>query len=392
LRLNLPGTKTLTVTLVLLFFTANHHVDSRTRPSVDLVFCLELSGSTNGLIDDLREKVWDMVNQVGGYKPAPAFRIGVVGFARPSFKSENAYVKVIYPLTSDFDALVNELYKIKPMVEKGDQFVGQALQVSIKKMDWSTDPNAIRMICLAGNGMVNAGGSDAYRDACEDALKKNIIINTLYCRTRTNAERDLPGWREIARTTGGEQFDIRIHKRTPVILTSTDPARLKSLAHDLNDTYIYYGPIGADRHRMMVSNDRHAYEASPMTFESRLYYKISDRFQFNQQGWDVVDYIKITNSSLEEDFNMELMEDSLRFKTPAYVRELALRKKDERNRVISEMRKHLPFDRLSVIAGKMEQTDIDKSDVLERVVMNALNKQAASKGIIPVAAKQDNLY
>jgi hypothetical protein len=24
--------------------------------------------------------------------------------------------------------------------------------------------------------------------------------------------------------------------------------------------------------------------------------------------------------------------------------------------------------------------------------MNALNKQAASKGIIPVAAKQDNLY
>jgi hypothetical protein len=384
--------KTVVLVFFMILFSGTTGLNSRNRGTIDVVFCLDLSGSTNGLIDDLREKIWDMVNQVGAYRPSPTFRIGVVGFARPSFKAENSYVKILYPLTEDFDALVHELYKIKPMVEKGDQFVGEALQVAVKKMDWSNAPGAVKMICLAGNGVVNAGNGEAYRDACADAVRQKIVINTLYCRTRNNVERDLPGWREIARITGGEQYDIRIHKRTALILTSPDPARLKNLALDLNDTYIYYGPIGAERYRIMAANDKHSFEASPMTFESRLYYKISDRYQFHQQGWDVVDYIKITNSSLEEDFSLELMNDSLRFKTPAAVRELALKKKEDRNRIINELRKHLPYDRLSTIARKMEDADIDKSDVLERVTMNALNKAAIAGGFVPLSGSKENLY
>src|SRR5688572_1167210 len=218
---------------LLILCTGNYKTTSRSRSVIDVVFCLDLSGSTNGLLDDVREKIWEIVNQVNSYRPAPEFRIGVIGFSRPSFKQENSYVKVLQQLTTDYDLLNFELYKLKPSIEKGDQIVGAAITASVRNMNWSGDNDALKIVYLVGNGMVNAGGND-YRAACELAVKKGIIINTLYCRTRNNVEKELPGWREIARLAGGEQYDIRIHKRTPLILSSTNSGSLKELAGRLS--------------------------------------------------------------------------------------------------------------------------------------------------------------
>jgi hypothetical protein len=363
---------------ILVFYTGNQTEAVRGREAIDVVFCLDLSGSTNGLIDDLREKLWDIINQVNTYRPAPAFRIGVVAFSRPSYGAESGYVKVISMLTDDYDHLCNELYKIKASIEKGDQVVGAALRTSIRRMNWTEQDEALKVIYVVGNGMVNLGG-ESYREECEQAVKRGIIINPVYCRTRNNAERELPGWREIARLANGEQFDIRIHKRTPLVLTSTDPEKLHHLASRLSSTYIYYGEKGKDRYHIMANNDNASRSASEMTFESRLFYKISDRYQFHQQMWDLVDYIKSSNSDLK-DLKMDLLHDSLRFKTPEYVRELAIRMKDERNRVIVDLRKHLPYNRQEIINAKLEERLIDKSDILERVVINSLNKLASEKG------------
>ncbi len=330
------------------------------------------------MLDDVREKLWEIANQVNSYRPAPEFRIGVIGFSRPSFGAKFSYVKVLQPLTSDFDLLNFELYKLKPSVEKGDQIVGEAINSSIRNMNWSTENDAMKVIFLVGNGMVNAGGNN-YREACELALKKNIIINTIYCRTRNNVDRELPGWREIARLSGGEQYDIRIHKRTPVILTSPNTIEFKELAKKLSETYLYHGKNGLDRFKMMAAIDKHAQVANEMTLESRLYYKISDRYQFHQQYWDLVDYLKMSNSDFA-DMDMQYLQDSLKFKTPAEVREIVSQTKDRRGKIIMELRKHLPYDRQEYLNKKMEESEVDKSDMFDRVVINSLNAMAASKG------------
>lgn len=362
----------------LLFYTGNTSSPSRGREAIDVVLCLDLSGSTNGLLDDVREKLWDIINQVNSYRPAPELRIGVVAFSRPSFGAKSGYVKVLQNLTSDFDQLSFELYKLKPTIEKGDQLVGEALRVSVKQMNWSDDNDALKVIYLVGNGMVNSGG-DNYRDACELASDKKIIVNTLYCRTRNNADKELPGWREIARLAGGEQYDMKIHKRTPLVLTSTNVPEFKELAGKLNATYLYYGNNGSERYKMMTNIDKNALLANEMTFESRLFYKISDRYQFHQQNWDLIDYIKMTNSNLEA-LEMALLPDSLKFKTPEYVRNSALNLKEKRTKTISDLRRHIPYDRQITINKRLEARDIDKSDIFERIVIQDLNRRAAEKG------------
>ncbi|MDQ3050081.1 MAG: VWA domain-containing protein [Bacteroidota bacterium] len=366
------------ILLFLILYSGNRPVPSKGRAVIDVVFCLDLSGSTNGLLDDVREKLWDIVNQVNSYRPAPEFRIGVIGFSRPSFGAKNSYVKVLQQLTTDFDKLNFELYKLKPSVEKGDQIVSEAIKTAIRQMNWSGDPDALKVIYLVGNGMVNAGG-DNYREACEQATRKSIIVNTVYCRTRNNVDKELPGWREIARLTGGEQYDIRIHKRTPLILTSPNTIEFRDLAGKLSETYLYYGEDGDDRYKMMAALDKNARLANEMTFESRLYYKISDRYQFHQQYWDLVDYLKMTNSDFA-DVNLEYLNDSLKFKTKEQVREIVSQTKDKRSRLIMELRKHLPYDRQAYLNKKMEDRDIDKSDMFDRVVINSLNALATSKG------------
>ena len=43
---------------------------------LDIVFCVDLSGSTNGLINDLRDNLWMIINQAQHMEPKPALRIG----------------------------------------------------------------------------------------------------------------------------------------------------------------------------------------------------------------------------------------------------------------------------------------------------------------------------
>lgn len=356
----------------------NSFTSSRQRETIDIVFCLDLSGSTNGLIDDVRERMWEVINQVNSYRPAPEFRIGVVGFSRPSFGAKNSYVKVLQNLTSDFDLLAHELYKLKPSIEKGDQMVGEALKVSIKSMNWSENKNGLKVIYLIGNGMVNMGMSN-YRDACELAVKQGIIINTVYCRTRNNAEKELPGWREIARLAGGEQYDIRIHKRTPLVMTSSDPGEFRELAASFSATYLYFGKQGKERYKMMAAIDQHAMASNEMTYESRVFYKISDRYQFHQQSWDMIDFMKMGN--IQPDLiEMQYLEDSLKFTSPDKVISVAQNLKNKRSKTIADLRRHLPYDRQAIINRMLEDRDIDKADIFERVVINSLNSLAGDKG------------
>ncbi len=366
------------VLFLLIFYTGNSSTPSRSRETIDIVFCLDLSGSTNGLIDDVRERMWEIINEVNSYRPAPEFRIGVVGFSRPSFGAKNGYVKVLQDLTGDFDKLCHELYKLKPSIEKGDQLVGEALKVSIKQMSWADNDKSLKVIYLVGNGMVNLGYNN-YREACDLAVSKGIIINTIYCRTRNNAERELPGWREIARLSNGEQYDMFIHKRTPMVLTSPDPSVFREIALRFHETYLYYGESGTERYKIMASNDKNAMMANEMTYESRIFYKISDRYQYHQQSWDIVDYLKMSNPGPEA-IQMEYLPDSLKFKTPEHVLQLGMSLKEKRNKTMIELRRHLPYDRQLIINRMLEDRGIDRAPIFERVVINSLNNLATSNG------------
>src|SRR5262245_4872243 len=69
------------------------------RPEVEVVFCLDTTGSMSGLIDAAKQKIWAISNQIASGNPTPRVKIGLVAYRDRG----DAYVTKITDLTDDLD-------------------------------------------------------------------------------------------------------------------------------------------------------------------------------------------------------------------------------------------------------------------------------------------------
>src|SRR5436309_1998178 len=53
------------------------------KPKVEVVFCLDTTGSMGGLIQGAKDKIWAICNQIVSGKPAPDLKGGLVAVATP---------------------------------------------------------------------------------------------------------------------------------------------------------------------------------------------------------------------------------------------------------------------------------------------------------------------
>ena len=58
----------------------------------DVVICADLSASTNGLITDLKENFWQLINHHATLTPQTNLRISYIFYGRPSFGSKSSFV------------------------------------------------------------------------------------------------------------------------------------------------------------------------------------------------------------------------------------------------------------------------------------------------------------
>ena len=55
---------------------------------IDLVICLDVSGSMNGLIDSAKIRLWDVVNELARMKPTPNLRVGLYTYGATRYPAE----------------------------------------------------------------------------------------------------------------------------------------------------------------------------------------------------------------------------------------------------------------------------------------------------------------
>ncbi|MFM7079625.1 MAG: hypothetical protein ACKOYC_07510, partial [Bacteroidota bacterium] len=237
-------------------------------------------------------------------------------------------------------------------------------------MDWSEDNQAIKVIYLIGNGRVDLGPI-SYVDACDMAVKEGITINSLYCKTARNIPQEESGWRNIARISGGSYNQIFIHKRPPVLVTTYDSTELYQLSKSLSKTYLGYGKKGEERIKVMAKADENAYFANLMTFESRMYYKISERYQFQNTQWDLVDYLRWNDKlpSNSHAYASEVLSHSTEDQSLTHVKKV----RDARRDLLGLLRRHIPLDRQEQINRMLDERGLRRSENFERTVINSLD-------------------
>ncbi len=297
---------------------------------MDIVIAVDLSSSSNGLIDHLRNHIWDYWYTLSNCNPQPNYRIAIVTYARFSYGKQNGYTRIIKDLGTDFERISSLLNKIPSRIEKGDQYVGATLNTCLKKISWSKDPEAMKVIFLVGNGDVTTGSIDI--DLVVDKLvANNIIVNTVYC-TVPGEKKAIKGWERIALKGRGKISTMSIRNKYFDRLNGFDMQKLRALNKKFNNTYLWYGTEGRLRYNRMVDVDNKSYIANTEGFRYRILYKISDDYQRTNMSWDLVDmYSKNPVNFMKVDRKM--MNDSCKRMSNDQLKAYIIYKKYERKKI-----------------------------------------------------------
>src|SRR3982751_5158255 len=86
---------------------AAQEANKQARPKVEVVFCLDTTGSMGGLIDGAKQKIWAICNQIAGGKPTPDLKVGLVAYRDRG----DEYITKVFDLTDDLDAVHGNLKK-----------------------------------------------------------------------------------------------------------------------------------------------------------------------------------------------------------------------------------------------------------------------------------------
>lgn len=209
---------------------------------VEVVFCLDTTGSMGGLLDGAKAKVWAMCSQIAGGKPTPDLKVGLVAYKDRG----DEYVTKVVPLNRDLDAIHAELNKLTA-AGGGDipESVNQALDDAVNKIEWSSDARTMRLIFLVGDAPPHMDYPDdvKYPVSCAKAVEKGILVNTIQCGRDAETRKY---WKDIAEKGKGEFVEIAQEGGVRVIDSPFD-AELAKLGGQLYETALLYGPDAQKR-------------------------------------------------------------------------------------------------------------------------------------------------
>ena len=261
------------------------------RPKVEVVFCLDTTGSMGGLIAAAKAKIWSICNQIASGKPTPDLKVGLVAYRDKG----DAYITQVFDLTADLDA-VHARLKTFQAQGGGDtpESVNQALFDSVHKVKWSTDKKTLRLIFLVGDAPPHMDYTDdvKYPVTCKKACAKGIIINTVQCGTDPECAKF---WKDICAKAEGSYIQIEQNGGVVAVATPFDK-RLGEINDELARSTLVFG----NRHKQMEGKDK-ARAATALPAESK-----ADRAGFAGKGggkaatYDLLDAIKAKEVDLKK--------------------------------------------------------------------------------------------
>ncbi len=209
----------------------------KTPPRVEVVFCLDTTGSMSRLINAAKQKIWSISNQIAAGSPTPDLRIGLIGYRD---RTDN-YVTRVYGLTDDLDGMYANLMKFQAG-GGGDtpESVNQALHEAVTKINWSKGKNVLRIIFLVGDAPPHMDYKDdvKYPKTCEIAAKRGIIINTVQCGSVAGTDKI---WKQISDLSEGSYVRIAPNANPVVAVATPFDDKLAKINKELVKTTVVYG-------------------------------------------------------------------------------------------------------------------------------------------------------
>jgi Mg-chelatase subunit ChlD len=339
------------------------------KPRVEVVFCLDTTGSMGGLLEGAKAKIWAICNQIAGGKPTPELKVGLVAYR----DRNDDYVTKVFDLTDDLDAVYSDLKKFQA-AGGGDvpEAVNQGLDDAVNKVKWSQDRKTLRIIFLVGDAPPHMDYKDdvKYPETCKKACEKGIIINAIQCGNDAECTKF---WKDICLKAEGAYANIAQDGGVAPVVSTPFDKRLGEINSELATNTLVYGKA-----EKQAGDQRKLEEAKALPAPAA-----AERAGFAGKGpaaapsFDLLEALKRKDVELEKMDKKELPQQ-LQGKTLDEQKEI-IKKVEQKREELAKEAKELDKKRGEFIQD--EQKKQGKKDGFDSQVLEMLRKQAQKTGI-----------
>jgi hypothetical protein len=338
-------------------------------PTIQIAILLDSSNSMDGLIDQTRSQLWNVVNALTDVRKdgkIPNLEVALYHYGNDSLPYNEGFNRQLTDFTTELDGVSEKLFEIR--TNGGQEYSGWVIESATKQLSWSNDDDDFRAVFIAGNEPFDQG-KVSWRDAVTLASRDGILVNTIYCGSAESQERDL--WAAGASLASGANFNIN-QNRAVVVQESPYDDEIRDLNARLNTTYIPYGEDGTRGVQRQIQQDVNAGAAivTRGSSKSSAYYR--------NASWDLVDALDenaVDLATLEEEALPAELQGLSTEEKEAYI----LGVQSERAEIQAEIR-DLTAKREEYIRSL--PVDEDPRDTLDYVMIQALREQLARKGFV----------
>lgn len=340
---------------------------------IQVALLLDTSNSMDGLIDQAKSRLWNIVNTLTTLKyngQAPQIEIALYEYGNDGIRDEN-YIRQVTPLTQDLDLVSEKLFALK--TNGGSEYCGAVIRDASNNLNWDANEKSMKLMYIAGNEPFDQGKIN-YKDVITKAKSKNIYTNTIFCGSRSEGIESY--WQNGATVGGGKYFNIDSDKKVIYIETPYD-IRISECNAKLNDTYIYYGNHGSEYKMKQIVQDKNAETQSVSNLVERTVSK-SKKNAYKNEHWDLVDKAEkdagfITNIKQSE------LPDDLKGKSSEEIKKRIAIKSAERGKIQKEI-EELSRKRQTYIDREMKKRGAGDSDDLGKAIETSINDLAREMG------------
>ena len=363
------------ITCLFLGFTvvvtaANPEKKTKIRQTIKVALLLDTSNSMDGLINQAKTQLWEIVNELSYAKygiQEPDLEIALYEYGNDRLESSDGYIRQVLPFSNDLDDISEKLFSL--VTNGGKEYCGQVINSSIKELDWGIDTNDLKLIFIAGNEPFTQGKIN-YKEVIPDAKEKDIIVNTIYCG---DYQTGISGkWKDGAELGGGDYMTINQNKEIVHIVTPFDDAII-ILNKQLNNTYIYYGNRGKQKFSNQSKQDSNALEINQSVVVKRAVSK-SNRL-YENASWDLVDKAKKNTIDYSE-IDRKKLPVELQKKSDEELKKYVEVQDKIRSKIkvkINELNR-----KRKIFIAKKQNESMEKG-ALDNVIIQAIKKQAKAK-------------
>ncbi len=352
----------------------------KTSKKIQAAVLLDVSNSMDGLIEQAKAQLWNMVSVMGKAKCdnglTPEIEISLYEYGRTNNDAKAGYVKQISGFTTDLDQLSQKLFALT--TNGGDEYCGQVIYTSLKDLNWDNDTSSYKVIFISGNEDFLQGNL-LYTKACDEAKKKSVIVNTIYCGDRMQGIRE--HWNLSAECGNGSFTNINSDAKVEEIPTPYDSI-LFALNDKLNGTYLTYGSAGKMNYANQGAMDLANTQMSKTAGLKRVTVK-GQKNLYKNDSWDLVD--KEATGNIDEflvKLDKKTLPDSLQKKSTSELKKVIAEKKEERSNVQKEIERVNTQREAFLVAERKKNALKNNEATMETEVEKMIRVQAKRYNMI----------